>query len=242
MPVWLGKPKTMHVAFAAVLDKRPPFTVTVKQPFLFGEIPLGERRCTSAGCVLPPRVHQCAGVATFDLNPAQLGKLDITVSASASSRSSAVPVSQVRLGQWMRHPDHPPARLGASLAGPLHLDSAIDGDLDRAWYARDSLPDYGIIMDAVTDALRAGEDHLAVRESHGRRRHDRTLRLQLPATAAVAPRQRGRRASGRPVAAGAARDDGAAASMSPWPSDDRSGHGGGEQRLSREGSRLAPSP
>lgn len=34
----------------------------------------------------------------------------------------------------------------------LHLDTAVDGDMDRSWYAQDQLPDYGIIMDAVTDA------------------------------------------------------------------------------------------
>lgn len=154
MPVWLGKPKTMHVAFPTVLDKRPPFSVTVKQPFLFGEIPLaGAAVHIQQGAFFRLAFTNAAGVATFDLNPAQLGKLDITVTRIGFKPfiGSARIAGPAWVSGRVTRIIHQHGSTHRSLV-QLHLDTAIDGDPDRAWYARDSLPDYGIILDAVTDA------------------------------------------------------------------------------------------
>jgi hypothetical protein len=39
----------------------------------------------------------------------------------------------------------------------LKLDEPIDGTSSRAWYARDNLADYDIILNAVTDAYVSGK-------------------------------------------------------------------------------------
>jgi len=95
---------------------------------------LGSGGAHPAGCVLPPRVHQCRGRGNVRPEPAQLGKLDITV-----TRIGFKPfIGGARIGRsgWVSgcvtRIIHQHGSAHRSLV-QLHLDSAIDGDLDRAW-------------------------------------------------------------------------------------------------------------
>lgn len=154
MPIWVGKPNSMKVSFPTVLDKREPFAVTVKQRFLFMDIPLmGAAVHIQQGSFTRLAFTDAAGHASFDLNPARLGNLEVTVTKNgyrpylgAARIAGPAWVS----GQVIRiiHQHGSPHR---SLVR-LHLDPLVDGDEYRGWYAQDSRPDYAIIMDAVTDA------------------------------------------------------------------------------------------
>ena len=156
MPVWTGKPKEMKVSFQNVLDKRDPFTVTVKTEtaWPFPELPLlgavvhikqnGFSRIANTNII---------GQAVFDLNIADLGPLEITV-----TKTGYLPfIGEARIAgpSWVRgqviHIGHQEGTPHRSVVR-LHLDKAINGDEYRGWYAHDSRPDYAIILDAVTDA------------------------------------------------------------------------------------------
>lgn len=154
MPVWASRPKMMTVSFPTVLDKRVPFVVTVKQPFLFTEIPLsGAAVHIQQGSFTRLVFTDPAGQAAFDLNPAQLGRLEVTV--TKTGYRPYLGEARIAGPAWVSgrviriiHQSGSPHR---SLVR-LHLEPAIEEDEYRSWYAQDNLPDYGIIMDAVTDA------------------------------------------------------------------------------------------
>lgn len=99
-----------------------------------------------------------AGRISFDLNPAELGNLDVTV--TRSGRIPVVGVARITGPAWVSgsvtavwhqhlNSDHSLIR--------LHLDQSINGDAHRGWYANNSHPDYQIILDAATDAYVASK-------------------------------------------------------------------------------------
>jgi hypothetical protein len=153
-PVWIGRPRTMKVAFPRVVDKRLPFTVKVERRFLFVDLPLaGAVVHIQQGSFSRQAVTGGNGRATFDLNPAELGELEVTVTRSGyrpflgeARITGPAWVSGQVTAVWHQHrnPHHSLVR--------LHLSQAIDGDAHRGWYARDSHPDYQVILDAATDA------------------------------------------------------------------------------------------
>lgn len=154
MPVWTARPRTMTVSFPGVVDKRLPFTVSVRRPFLFLDLPLaGAFVHIKRGSFVRTATTNGLGLATFDLNPASLGALEVTV--TAVDYLPFIGTARIAGPAWVRgkvrqiiHQDGTPHQTLVR----LHLDPAIDGDLDRGWYARDSRSDYGIILDAATDA------------------------------------------------------------------------------------------
>jgi hypothetical protein len=159
MPVWLGPPRTMKVKYAAELDSRVPFEVTVTRRFLFIDVPLpGVVVHIEQGALAHTATTDGAGRAVFDISAAHLGELEITATRSgyrpfigtAEVVGPAWVAGQVRLVS-QRHN-------GANATYiRLHLSPALNGDTVRGWFARPSVGDYTPILDAATDAYISDE-------------------------------------------------------------------------------------
>lgn len=154
MPVWIGAPNTMKVKFKKQLDKRQPFNVTVTRRFLFIDIPLtGAVVQIKQGSFSRQVSTNAAGIASFDISSAELGAMDITVTKVGYRpvMDNCEIVGPLWISGMVKAIIHQHANINQTLVR-LQLQPTVEGDNDRGWYARKSLPDYRIILDAVTDA------------------------------------------------------------------------------------------
>lgn len=159
MPVWRGTARHLIVDHALALDKRDPFTVHVSRRFIFGTLPLaGAVVHLQQGTRSWQATTDLAGNATFNISNGHLGTVDITV-----SRIGYIPymgAARITGPAWV---DGTVTRIVHRVNNEprtsvqLHLDQPIDGDADRSWNARPSVGDYGIILDACTDAYVTGK-------------------------------------------------------------------------------------
>lgn len=154
MPVWIGAPKQMKVKYPSVVDKRKPFTVEVQHRVMFFDQPLqGAVVHIQQGAFVKQSTTDATGRATFDLNTTRLGVLEITVTnsgyvpfiGSARITGPAWVYGKV-IRVWHQHNSEHQTLIH------LHLESPLEGDLQRGWYAWDNHPDYQAILDAATDA------------------------------------------------------------------------------------------
>lgn len=156
MPIWKGTPRTMKVSFPKKLDKRHPFEVVVKrwESWLGIEFPLSDAVVTiRQDAFLRQARTGAAGRVFFDIRPTHLGDLEITVTKLGfrpfMDTAEVVGPAWVRgLVKLIAHQHSLPNATYVQ----LELDPRIEGMTQRGWYARDTLRDYRIILDAVTDA------------------------------------------------------------------------------------------
>jgi hypothetical protein len=159
MPVWIGSPLTMKVAFQPTLDKRKPLTVTVTRPFFFMDMPLKDATVhIQQGGFSRIATTDMFGKVEFNLNSAQLGNLEIVVTREGfipfiGNARITGPYTATGVVSQLIHKHGAPSQ---SLVR-LELDEPIDGIRARGWYARNTLSDYSIILDAVTDAYVSGK-------------------------------------------------------------------------------------
>jgi len=166
MPIWKSKPKTFTVSFDRVVDKRAPFIVKVKKPsssFMPWDTSVhGAVVHIQQGDFVHTATTDILGQAFFNINSAELGQLEITVTKMGyqpyfgEARIAGPAWVSGRVTQIV-HQEGSPHR---SLVR-LHLRQQIDSDEYRGWYAYDSKKDYGIILDAVTDAY-VGEKSISL--------------------------------------------------------------------------------
>lgn len=154
MPVWVGHPATMIVAFPHVVDKRKAFTVTVQHKHPFMPMPLlGAVVHIRQGSFARIATTNAAGQATFDVNPAGLGELEVTV--TSTGYVPFIDKARITGPAWVIGNvvliDHQHGSALQTLIR-LQMDPGIDGDHNRGWYAGKLVADYSIILDAATDA------------------------------------------------------------------------------------------
>lgn len=159
MPVWLGRPHQMKVTFPTVVDKRVPFTVSVTRRLVFANVPLaGAMVHIQQGNFTRHATTDGRGQATFDLNPAHLGELEVTI--TALQYKPFIGTTRITGPAWVQGLVtavwHQQGNAHQTLIR-LQLDQAIDGDAHRGWYVRDTHPDYHAILDAATDAYTSGK-------------------------------------------------------------------------------------
>jgi hypothetical protein len=160
MSIWLRRPKTMKLSrVRRLIDKRKPSTINVKH-----SSPQGDQHLEGAAVFIKKddfshlEFTDSEGNTTININDMNLGRLEIVV-----TYEGFLPyVDFVRINgpEWitgvvtdvLHQYDTPHQSLVR-----LKLDKPIDGSSSRAWYARDSQADYGIILDAVTDAYVSGK-------------------------------------------------------------------------------------
>jgi hypothetical protein len=160
MPVWTQKPPSLKIRrIPRLLDRRKPFTIKVERSFHSRDEPLEGAvvyiHNEDFSCVI---FTDSEGIATFDINVAKLGRLDIVVTYDGFV--PFIDFVQVNGPEWITglvtDVLHQHETEHQSLVR-LQLDNPIEGNSSRAWYARDSIADYGIILDAVTDAYVSGK-------------------------------------------------------------------------------------
>lgn len=154
MPVWIGAPKTMKVKFKKELDKRHPFIVQVTHRVLFFDIPLaGAVVQVKQGGFMRQATTNGLGIASLDISIAQLGDVDITVTKIGYMPyiDSCEVVGPLWVSGMVKAIIHQHGDVNQTLV-QLQLQPAVEGHADRGWYAKKGMPDYRIILDAVTDA------------------------------------------------------------------------------------------
>jgi hypothetical protein len=154
MPVWIGPPKTMKVKFKKQLDKRQPFNVFVTRRVLFMDMPLVGASVQIRQGGFTRRVNTNGlGIASFDISDAALGEIDITVTKVGYRpyMDDCEVVGPLWVSGMVKAIIHQHANIYQTLVR-MHLQPAVEGDNLRSWYAKKNLPDYRIILDAVTDA------------------------------------------------------------------------------------------
>ncbi|WP_455202246.1 C25 family cysteine peptidase, partial [Kaarinaea lacus] len=154
MPVWVGTPKTMKVNFKKQLDKRQPFKVTVTRRVLFFDVPLvGATVEIKQGAFTRQESTNAAGIASFDISSTNIGEMEVTVTKVGYRpfMDTCEVVGPLWVSGMVKAIIHQHGHVSQSLVR-MQLQPAVEGDSDRGWYARKSLPDYRIILDAVTDA------------------------------------------------------------------------------------------
>jgi hypothetical protein len=156
MPVWTGPPSHMKIIYAKWLDKRLPFVVKVRHPVLFFDLPLkGAAVSIRQGNFSRIAFTDASGRASFDLNAAQVGDLDITVTnvGFLPFFGKAEIVGPVWVTGQVREIYH---QQGNPQQTRVRLKLADNST--PAYYARKSKADYSIILDAVTDAYVTGRE------------------------------------------------------------------------------------
>lgn len=155
MPVWIGSPRQLRAQFKTNLDKRQAFEVVVTtRTFLSANTPLpGAVVTVSQGSLFRQAVTDLAGRVTLDVRDADLGALDLTVTKIAYEPFQAHPevVGPVWITGTVVVIAHQHPRPEASFVD-LELTTPIGRDTRRGWCALRTRPDYGIILDAATDA------------------------------------------------------------------------------------------
>jgi len=154
MPVWLGTPARLHASFAAALDKRVPLAIQVTTPAPNQVVvPVaGASVYIRQGGFERLAYTAPGGTATFDINPASLGDLEITV-----SKLGFIPYfgkARVAGPAWVHgavmYIEH--RRRAGDTYVRLQLDPAVDGDENRGWWIPRADQDFDALIDAVTDA------------------------------------------------------------------------------------------
>ncbi|MDX2416378.1 MAG: C25 family cysteine peptidase, partial [Xanthomonadales bacterium] len=154
MPVWVGTPKTMKVEFKKQLDKRQAFKVTVTRRILFFDVPLvGAVVQIKQGSFTQQVSTNAAGVASLDISSTKIGEMDVTVTKVGYRpfMDTCEVVGPLWVSGMVKAIIHQHADINQTLVR-MQLQHAVEGDNDRGWFAKKSLPDYRIILDAVTDA------------------------------------------------------------------------------------------
>jgi hypothetical protein len=142
-----------------LLDKRKRFTVKVERSFSHRDQSLeGAAVHIQEDDFSHLTFTDSEGNATFDINAANLGRLNIVV--TYDGYVPLIDFVQINGPDWVTGVVtdvlHQYETQHQTLVR-LHLDKPLDGNSSRAWYARDSLPDYGIILDAANDAYVSGK-------------------------------------------------------------------------------------
>ena len=98
------------------------------------------------------------GRAYLDLRGAPLGLIELTITRSGyrSFFEAVEVVGPAWVSGLVTIVDHQSDAPDSTYVR-LQLDNSIDGDEIRGWYTRDTLRDYDIILDAVTDAYASGK-------------------------------------------------------------------------------------
>ena len=154
MPVWLGTPARLHANFPEALDRRVPLTIQVTTPAPNqAVVPVaGAAVYIRQGSFERLAYTSVGGAAAFDINPAALGDLEITV-----SKPGFIPYfgkARVAGPAWVHgtvmYIEH--RRRAGDTYVRLHLDPAVDGDENRGWWIPRADQDFDALIDAVTDA------------------------------------------------------------------------------------------
>jgi hypothetical protein len=159
MPVWRGSPRILKVFYSRKLDTRKPFTVRIDEQSLSRNIPLEN----IAVCIRQDNFSRMAfmdssGNATFDINWARCGVLDVIVTLDGF-----IPhIDSVRITG--------PSWVSGMVTQILHqhetsqhscvrlqLDEPIEGSSNREWYVQHGMNDHSIILDAATEAYQSGK-------------------------------------------------------------------------------------
>lgn len=154
MPVWVGAPKTMKVKFNKELDKRQPLIVQVTHRVLFFDMPLaGAVVHIKQGSFTRQATTNGLGIASLNIHSAQLGDMEVTVTKIGYMPyiDMCEVVGPLWVSGMVKAIIHQHGNVNQTIVR-MQLQPAVENDTDRGWYAKKSLPDYRIILDAVTDA------------------------------------------------------------------------------------------
>jgi len=155
MPVWLGSPARLRAEFTSALDRRVPLKISVVSPL--SGTPLMIPVTGATVHIRQGNFERVANTgttnfATFDINPTQLGDLEITI-----SKEGYIPYfgsARIAGPAWVHggvtYIEH--RRQAGDTYVRLHLDPAVEKDADRGWWIRRADSDFDALIDAVTDA------------------------------------------------------------------------------------------
>jgi hypothetical protein len=155
MPVWVGPPKDMYVELNHNLDKRYPFEIQVKHRAFLGILfPLAGAHVTVVqGSFIRHAMTDANGRVSFDINNAQLGDIEVTV--TKINYRPVIETVEIVGPAWVTGMVNVISHMHQSSNDTyirLNLATSLNGSTMRGWYAQKAKPDYGIILDAATDA------------------------------------------------------------------------------------------
>ncbi|HKI44651.1 MAG TPA: C25 family cysteine peptidase [Balneolales bacterium] len=155
MPVWVGPPNDMYVELNQNLDKRYPFEVQVKHRAFLGILfPLAGAHVTVVqGSFIRHAKTDANGRVSFDINNAQLGNMEVTV--TKINYRPVIETVEIVGPAWVTGMVNVISHMHQSSNDTyirLNLATSLNGSTMRGWYAQKAKPDYGIILDAATDA------------------------------------------------------------------------------------------